>query len=161
MFVYAAPAISIAALSMIGMHVMTMRGIPLRPSPTYYSELARSRFPDAPSTAYPLSGHVAIVTGSSGGLGKQIATELFTLGCDVILAARNFDKLKLVENELNENAKKGNSASVVSMKLDSSNLDDVRQFVDNFKSQYKSLDWLVNNAGIHYGSDSPNQQYVR
>ena len=38
------------------------------------------------STA-PLQGQVAIVTGSSSGLGKEIASELYNLGATVVIAS--------------------------------------------------------------------------
>jgi 3-oxoacyl-[acyl-carrier protein] reductase len=47
-----------------------------------------------------LTGKNAIVCGSTQGIGKAIATELAVLGANIILIARNKDKLKLVCEEL-------------------------------------------------------------
>lgn len=48
-----------------------------------------------------LTGKNAIVCGSTQGIGKAIALELANLGANVILIARNHEKLIAVKNELN------------------------------------------------------------
>lgn len=42
----------------------------------------------------PLVGKTAIVTGASSGIGSAIAKELSGAGANVVLAARNEEKLK-------------------------------------------------------------------
>ena len=47
-----------------------------------------------------LRGKVALVTGSSQGIGRGIALELANAGCDVVLTGRNAGKLKAVATEV-------------------------------------------------------------
>lgn len=47
-----------------------------------------------------LSGKVAIITGSSQGLGLEIARKYLAAGADLMLCARNLDILQKVQSEL-------------------------------------------------------------
>ena len=150
------------ALAGFGVHLYTLRNIPPRPGDDHYIKLASSRFPSSSTTAeFPLKGQRAIITGSSGGLGKEIASELYSLGCDVILAARNRDKLEEAALDIRTNRPESEQiASIIIIQLDTSDLDAVSDFATKFESDYSSLDWLVNNAGIHYASGAVNQTYT-
>ena len=69
-FKYHVPAISIAAIAMIGTHVYALRNSPKRAIPQHYFD-GEGSIPDAADPTAPLQGQVAIVTGSSSGLGKS------------------------------------------------------------------------------------------
>ena len=58
-----------------------------------------------------LNGKTAIVCGSTDGIGKSIATLMSNRGCEIILVARNQDKLDSTLAELNTN-QKTNKASL-------------------------------------------------
>ena len=78
----------------------------------------------------------ALITGASSGIGRDIAKELSKKGYDVILVARNEEKLKEVANEIDTNVK------IIPMDI---------SIVDNCKKLYemvKDIDILVNNAGF-------------
>ena len=47
---------------------------------------------DNPSSKAPLLNIIAIVTGATSGLGKEIASELYSLGATVVLASRSYKK---------------------------------------------------------------------
>ena len=47
-----------------------------------------------------LGGKVVLVTGSSKGIGRSIASALFEEGCKVVLNARSLDELALTEASL-------------------------------------------------------------
>jgi gluconate 5-dehydrogenase len=49
---------------------------------------------------FDLSGRVAIVTGTSRGLGQQFARALATAGADLVLTSRNRDSLVGFEKEI-------------------------------------------------------------
>ena len=78
----------------------------------------------------------ALITGASSGIGRDMARELNQKGYDLILVARDLDKLQEVKNALKTNVE------VVAMDISN---------VDNCKSlyqQYKDIDILINNAGF-------------
>jgi len=90
-----------------------------------------------------LRGRVAIVTGSSQGIGKAIALGLSQEGARVSICARN-------EKQLNETAREIESATggeVYAMQMDLTKKDDVRGLVANTSEVFGRIDILVNNTG--------------
>jgi len=92
-----------------------------------------------------LSGKVIIVTGASSGLGKEIATVLASKNATVVMAVRNTEKTQVVVNEIKEACPKAN-LDIRKLKLDS--LESVKEFAQGILKDYKSLDILINNAGV-------------
>ena len=78
----------------------------------------------------------ALITGASSGIGRDIARELSKRGYDLILVARNLEKLEEVKKELKTNIE------IVSM--DVSSPENCKQLHEN----YKDIDILINNAGF-------------
>ncbi|KAI7892597.1 uncharacterized protein EV154DRAFT_550547 [Mucor mucedo] len=92
-----------------------------------------------------LTGKIAIITGSSTGIGKVCALEMARKGCTVVLACRNQEKTKTVVEEIK--AETGNQ-NVDFIQLDLLKLDSVTKFAQEFKSRYTHLHILLNNAGV-------------
>jgi len=90
-----------------------------------------------------LSGHVAVVTGGSRGIGKAIASRLAQLGAAVSLCARNARALERTAAELS-----ANSATVRSQAADVTNARDVASFIEATEKELGPITILVNNAGI-------------
>ena len=78
----------------------------------------------------------ALITGASSGIGRDMARELSKKGYDLILVARDFEKLNEVKQELQR------KAEIVCM--DISNVDNCKKLHE----QYKDIDILINNAGF-------------
>lgn len=91
-----------------------------------------------------LQNKVAIVTGSSRGIGKAIALRLADSGADIVLNAIN--NIERCEETVNELKSKGVKAMAV--KADVGNLDDVQKIIDTTISEFGRIDILVNNAGV-------------
>src|SRR6516165_3125191 len=90
-----------------------------------------------------LSGHVAVVTGGSRGIGKAIASRLAQLGAAVSLCARNPRALETTAAELS-----ANGATVRSQAVDVTNARDVASFIEATEKELGPISILVNNAGI-------------
>ena len=88
-------------------------------------------------------GKVAIVTGSSMGIGKATAIELIKNGASVVLNGRNKERLKLAENEL-----KALGGDVISISCDVSNPEQAKMLIGETVKAFGKLDILINNAGI-------------
>ncbi len=90
-----------------------------------------------------LTGKVALVGGSTQGIGKAIALELAKLNATVILAGRNEEKLKEVKSELEASANQSHSIMVA----DYSVPDVVKMAVGRVVEDYPSVHIVVNNTG--------------
>lgn len=88
-----------------------------------------------------ISKPIAIVTGASTGIGKEISIKLSDNNYHVLLVSRKKSKLQEVEKQIKKN---GNDCT--SFSIDVSNEDEINQlqlYVDN-----NHIDVLINNAGI-------------
>ena len=95
-----------------------------------------------------LQGKVAIVTGSSSGIGKGIAIKLALEGALVVVNySSHADKAEEVVNEI-----KKHNGEATAIKADISQVDQTEQLVASSVEKYGKLDILVSNAGIeHFG----------
>jgi len=98
-----------------------------------------------------LTGKVAIVTGSSRGLGLAAATALAEEGAHVVICARGQDALKKAADAIQKNA--AGQARVTAIAADVSTEDGARTIVDGAIAQFGRLDVLVNNVGTAKGAD--------
>jgi len=90
-----------------------------------------------------LKGRVAIVTGSSRGIGKAIAHGLAKEDAKVVICARNEDELKETAEEL----KSSNENEVLSVRVDLRNKEDIKTLVKKTVKKFGGVDILVNNTG--------------
>jgi len=86
---------------------------------------------------------VIIITGASSGIGKACAIEFARDGAKVVLAARNRDKLKQVEYEINHMG-----GTAFSVPTDVSIIDDCKTLINSTIKKHGKIDILINNAGI-------------
>ncbi len=92
---------------------------------------------------------IVIITGSTAGIGEGLAKEFFRLGYHVILASRSESKLKEVAAAI-QKLFPNSHGSIDYGVLELSDLDSVRNFANWYKGKYSYLNYLVNNAGMHY-----------
>jgi len=90
-----------------------------------------------------LSGHVALVTGASQGIGRTCALRLAKDGATVAVAARNQEKLNELVSEITT---AGGKAAAFA--LDVTDEEQVKATVKAILAQFGKIDILVNNAGI-------------
>ncbi len=91
-----------------------------------------------------LDGRVAVITGASKGLGKQMALSLAEAGSAVVLVARNGELLQAVEADI---ASRGGRAYAFAG--DVSREAEVTALADQIREQAGVPDILINNAGIN------------
>ena len=90
-------------------------------------------------------GRVAIVTGSSSGIGYETARMLAAKNATMIIAVRNLEKGQSALEKIKDAHP---DADVRVMELDLASLDSVRRFAEKFKKEFFQLDLLINNAGV-------------
>jgi len=88
--------------------------------------------------SYLLNGKVAIVTGSSGGIGREIAKLLAGEKAIVVLSARSKDKIEALSKEL---------PGSIAITTDLRNGKDRQNLIEKTVKEFKRIDILVNNAG--------------
>ena len=94
---------------------------------------------------FDLSGKVAMVTGSTRGLGEVSAMALAKAGADIAICGRNKDDLKRVSSAV---SKVGDSAE--GFYLDVTSAESVRDCVGSILKHFGKIDILVNNAGVNH-----------
>ena len=102
------------------------------------------------SSLFDLSGKVAIVTGSSRGIGRAIAEELAAHGANVVISSRKQDACEEVANAIN--AQHGNGRAIA-VAASISDKDALQALVDATMKAFNRVDILVCNAASnpYYG----------
>lgn len=91
-----------------------------------------------------LENKVALVTGSSRGLGREIAKDLASKGCKVVINYNHsYDDALTLQKELNDS-----HVDSLLIKCDVSNEEEVKMMINNIINKFGTIDILVNNAGI-------------
>jgi NAD(P)-dependent dehydrogenase (short-subunit alcohol dehydrogenase family) len=92
---------------------------------------------------FDLSGKVALVTGGSRGLGRQMALAFADAGADIVIASRKLDECEKAAKEVEA---KGRRALPVAAHV--GYWDQCDQLIDRVYDRFGRLDILVNNAGM-------------
>jgi NAD(P)-dependent dehydrogenase (short-subunit alcohol dehydrogenase family) len=93
---------------------------------------------------FDLTGQVAIVTGTSRGLGQYFAKALAKAGADLVLTSRTLKSLAPFEAEI-----KALGRRVVSLELDVRNQESIEQMAADAEAAFGQIHILVNNAGCN------------
>jgi short-subunit dehydrogenase len=90
-----------------------------------------------------MKNKVVIITGASSGIGEACAIAFAKRGANVVIAARNQEKLKVVGEQIRKIG-----VEVLEVKCDVSIQEDCEKLIAQTISKYGKLDVLINNAGI-------------
>jgi short-subunit dehydrogenase len=90
-----------------------------------------------------LRGKVALITGSSRGLGFAMAQELAREGARLVICARDEEELHWAQEELQREG-----AEVLAIPCDVGDRDQVSRMFEQVRTRFGSLDVLINNAGV-------------
>lgn len=91
---------------------------------------------------FNLKGRVAVVSGASSGLGRQIATSFAKQGADLVILARRIDRLEALKKELEYTG-----VNILPIKCDVTSTSDINQAVVLAQNKFNHIDILVNCAG--------------
>jgi len=91
---------------------------------------------------FNLKGRVAVVSGASSGLGRQIATSFAKQGADLVILARRIDRLEALKKELEYTG-----VNILPIKCDVTSSIDVNEAVILAQNKFNHIDILVNCAG--------------
>ncbi len=106
--------------------------------------LVRRRLEGWTDPTADLTGKVAVVTGSSGGIGREVAAELARLGATVWVTSRSDDRARSAADEIAAAAAAG---ATVAHAVDTGELAQVRAFAARLRAETDGIDLLVHNAG--------------
>lgn len=97
---------------------------------------------------FDLSGKVAVITGSTRGIGKASAVAIARAGARVVISSRDAGVCDAVAEEL-----RGMGGEVVAVPCDVSRREDIDRLVERAEKQWGRLDILVANAALnpYYG----------
>ncbi len=88
-----------------------------------------------------LSGKVAVITGCSVGLGKQMALRFAAEGANLAICARSADKLAATAKEC-----EAKGVQVLAIPVDLTDVEQLTAFVEAVAAKFGTIDILVNNA---------------
>lgn len=101
------------------------------------------------------NGKVAVVTGSSRGIGKAIANQFVKNGYSVVLNARDEGDLKKAAEDLAKEAENSQMVSYISGDISEENI--CISLIQEAVKRFGKIDVLINNAGISGVSEKINE----
>ena len=97
---------------------------------------------------FRLDGQVAVVTGASKGIGRDLAKALADAGASVAVAARDLDALEELADEI-----RADGGQAMAVALDVREVGQISEAFAEVREHFGSIDVLVNNAGL--GANHP------
>jgi NAD(P)-dependent dehydrogenase (short-subunit alcohol dehydrogenase family) len=98
---------------------------------------------------FNLDEKVAIVTGGSVGIGKQLAVGLAEAGAHVVITARKIERCEATASEIEKSGVKS-----LAVGCDISDADQVDNLTESVLQEFGRIDILVNNAGTTWGASA-------
>ena len=108
---------------------------------------------------YSLKNKIALVCGSTQGIGKAIALKLSEMGCAIILVSRNEEKLQATLSELDTS--QGQTHQF--LKVDFSDPLQIKEKIDSFLKNHSGVHILINNSGGPKGGpikDASTEEFI-
>jgi 2-deoxy-D-gluconate 3-dehydrogenase len=92
---------------------------------------------------FRLDGQVALVTGASRGIGRDLAKALAAAGAAVAVVARDLPSLEHLASEI-----RADGGDAIAVRLDVRNVGEIGTAFEQVHRHFGSLDVLINNAGL-------------
>jgi len=101
-----------------------------------------------------LRERVAIVTGGGTGIGQGIALEMSRVGANIVVAARNLERLERTAEEIQARGRRA-----LAIQCDVRDTDQIQNVVDKTIQEFGKIDILVNNAAGRFNIPSEDLSY--
>ena len=113
---------------------------------------------------FDLTGKTALITGSSKGIGRAIATELARQGAQVVISSRKEEACRQVADEINTEFE-GSAGGAIVIAAHIGHKEELQRLVDETRAQLGKIDILVCNAAVnpYYGpmKDMPDSAFEK
>lgn len=104
---------------------------------------------------------VALVTGASRGIGKELVLRLAKKGYDVIIT---YNTNKEKANDLKDKIEQEYNVKALSIKCDISNEEEIKELKENVINEFGNIDILINNAALamdNYIDDKTKEEFMK
>ena len=101
-----------------------------------------------------MAGKTVLITGSTDGVGRYVATQLAMSGANVLIHGRDTARAETLSDEI----KRAGGRAPAFYQADLSSLASVRKFADTVLADHGRLDVFVSNAGIGSQNGGPGRQ---
>jgi NAD(P)-dependent dehydrogenase (short-subunit alcohol dehydrogenase family) len=96
---------------------------------------------------FDLTGQVAVISGGSMGLGRQMAEGLAEMGANLVLCARKKERCEEAAQAL-----RAHGVQTLALECDVKNKSAIQHVIDETLAKFGRLDILINNAGVSWGA---------
>jgi 3-hydroxy acid dehydrogenase/malonic semialdehyde reductase len=103
-----------------------------------------------------LTGKVVLITGASSGIGAACAARFAAEGARLLLAARRLDRLRQITAPLQA----AGAEAVLTVPMDVRNNKQVQSTLEGLATEWRSIDVLINNAGLSRGLQKVQEGHV-
>ena len=93
-----------------------------------------------------LKNKYCVITGATGGIGREITKMLAAKGCNLFLISTDNEKLFQLESKI----KNLSSVKIFTFATDLSNYENLESAISKIKESFNSVDILINSAGIFH-----------
>jgi len=102
---------------------------------------------------FDLTGRVAVITGSSRGIGRAAAERLAEQGANVVVSSRKLDACQAVADVINARHSSGQGGRAIAVEANISSKQALASLVERTRAQFGKIDILVCNAAtnVHFG----------
>jgi NAD(P)-dependent dehydrogenase (short-subunit alcohol dehydrogenase family) len=103
---------------------------------------------------FDLTGRVAVITGSSRGIGRAAAERLAEQGANVVVSSRRLDACQAVADAINARQQAAQGGRAIAVEANISSKEALGQLVERARGEFGKIDILVCNAAtnVHFGS---------
>ena len=101
-----------------------------------------------------MDGKTVLITGSTDGVGRYVATQLATAGAKVLIHGRDRARAKTLSDEI----KRAGGGEPVFYQADLSSLAETQKLADAVLADHRRLDVFISNAGIGSQNNGPARQ---